>query len=108
MSCSGPSGGWFGFGLTHLCVRPAEIRYDLTLDALRAKARASFIKADRRISKTLHIRSREIRCVNETFMMEVSSARAEGQLSSRSEENKQLRPLIREPGQEFVAADFSD
>lgn len=60
--------------VAHLLVRPAEIRYDLTLDALRAKARASFIEGDRRISKTLPIRGRESRCVQETFMMEVSRA----------------------------------
>ncbi|KAG7241159.1 hypothetical protein INR49_025902 [Caranx melampygus] len=41
----------------------AEIRYNLTLDALRAKARASFIQSgdinDRRISKTFHIKDGE-------------------------------------------------
>lgn len=58
----------------HLRVPSAEIRYDLTLDALRAKARASFIEGDRRISKTLPLRGRERHCVQETFMMEVSSA----------------------------------
>uniref|UniRef100_A0AAQ6A0T3 VWFA domain-containing protein n=1 Tax=Amphiprion ocellaris TaxID=80972 RepID=A0AAQ6A0T3_AMPOC len=47
--------------------------YSLTLDALRAKARASFIamddKSDRRITKAFLIRDRERRCVNQTFMM---------------------------------------
>ncbi|XP_051794568.1 integrin alpha-1 [Acanthochromis polyacanthus] len=51
----------------------AEIRYTLTLDALRAKARASFIntddKNDRRITKAFVIPDREGRCVNQTFMM---------------------------------------
>uniref|UniRef100_A0AAQ6AHT0 VWFA domain-containing protein n=1 Tax=Amphiprion ocellaris TaxID=80972 RepID=A0AAQ6AHT0_AMPOC len=51
----------------------AEISYSLTLDALRAKARASFIamddKSDRRITKAFLIRDRERRCVNQTFMM---------------------------------------
>nr|XP_046231232.1 integrin alpha-1 isoform X2 [Scatophagus argus] len=50
-----------------------EIRYDLTLDALRANARASFIdlddKSDRRITKTFYIKDRERKCVEETFMM---------------------------------------
>uniref|UniRef100_A0A3B4WRT8 Integrin subunit alpha 1 n=1 Tax=Seriola lalandi dorsalis TaxID=1841481 RepID=A0A3B4WRT8_SERLL len=51
----------------------AEIRYHLTLDALRAKARASFIhsddKNDRRITKTLTIKDKERKCVQETLMM---------------------------------------
>ncbi|XP_060916805.1 integrin alpha-1 [Labrus mixtus] len=51
----------------------AEIRYDLTLDALRAKARASFIntddKSDRRITRRFTIKDREKKCVQETFMM---------------------------------------
>ncbi|XP_034565030.1 integrin alpha-1 [Notolabrus celidotus] len=51
----------------------AEIRYDLTLDALRAKARASFIdagdKSDRRIARSVIIKDREKKCVQETFMM---------------------------------------
>ncbi|KAM8743216.1 integrin alpha-1 [Acanthopagrus schlegelii] len=50
-----------------------EIRYDLTLDALRAKARASFInmddKSDRRITRTFAIKDRERKCLIETFMM---------------------------------------
>ncbi|CAJ1070776.1 integrin alpha-1 [Xyrichtys novacula] len=49
----------------------AEIRYDLILDARRAKARASFIdtadKSDRRITRRLLIKDWE--CVEETFMM---------------------------------------
>lgn len=51
----------------------AEIRYDLTLDALRAKARASFIdadeKSDRKISRRIMIKDRKSRCVNENFTM---------------------------------------
>ncbi|XP_073334764.1 integrin alpha-1 [Pagrus major] len=51
----------------------AEIRYDLTLDALRAKARASFIymddKSDRRITRTFTIKNGERKCVTEIFMM---------------------------------------
>uniref|UniRef100_A0A671UNV5 Integrin, alpha 1 n=1 Tax=Sparus aurata TaxID=8175 RepID=A0A671UNV5_SPAAU len=50
-----------------------SIRYDLTLDALRAKARASFIntddKSDRRITRTFTIKDGERKCVDETFMM---------------------------------------
>uniref|UniRef100_H3CQ26 Integrin subunit alpha 1 n=1 Tax=Tetraodon nigroviridis TaxID=99883 RepID=H3CQ26_TETNG len=45
-----------------------EIRYDLTLDAVRTKARASFIEGDRKISRTFYIR--QSRCRNETFVME--------------------------------------
>uniref|UniRef100_A0A3Q3VMZ6 VWFA domain-containing protein n=1 Tax=Mola mola TaxID=94237 RepID=A0A3Q3VMZ6_MOLML len=49
------------------------IRYNLTLDALRAKARASFIdqedKSDRRITRTFTIKDRWSSCVQETFMM---------------------------------------
>ncbi|XP_071751107.2 integrin alpha-1 [Centroberyx gerrardi] len=48
-----------------------EIRYNLTLDALRAKARGSFLlsddKNDRRISKRVSIRDKL--CVTETFVM---------------------------------------
>ncbi|XP_031173579.1 integrin alpha-1 [Sander lucioperca] len=51
----------------------AEIRYNLTLDALRAKARASFIylddKSDRKITRNFTIKDRERKCVQETFMM---------------------------------------
>ncbi|KAF1377677.1 hypothetical protein PFLUV_G00203230 [Perca fluviatilis] len=51
----------------------AEIRYNLTLDALRAKARASFIdsddKSDRKITRNFTIKDRERKCVKETFMM---------------------------------------
>ncbi|XP_047425973.1 integrin alpha-1 [Mugil cephalus] len=50
-----------------------EIRYYLTLDALRAKARASFFtsddKSDRKLNKTLTMKDRERKCINETFMM---------------------------------------
>lgn len=53
------------------------IYYDLTLDALRAKARASFIdsdeKTDRRITRNLTIMDREGKCVEETFMMSAST-----------------------------------
>lgn len=56
---------------------PAEIRYDLTLDALRAKARASFFdsddKSDRKISRSFTIKDRETKCVQETFMMSAST-----------------------------------
>ncbi len=52
----------------------AEIRYILTLDALRAKARASFIASDdRRITRNMTIRDRERGCVQETFMMSAST-----------------------------------
>lgn len=55
----------------------AEIRYHLTLDALRAKARASFIdtddKSDRKITRTFTIKDRERKCVRETFMMSAST-----------------------------------
>nr|XP_033503082.1 integrin alpha-1 [Epinephelus lanceolatus] len=51
----------------------ADIRYSLTLDALRAKARASFIdsvdKSDRKITRIFTIKDRERKCVEETFMM---------------------------------------
>ncbi|XP_029300794.1 integrin alpha-1 [Cottoperca gobio] len=51
----------------------AEIRYSLTLDALRAKARASFIdsddKSDRRITRSFNIMDRERKCAPVTFMM---------------------------------------
>ncbi|XP_069025985.1 integrin alpha-1 isoform X1 [Embiotoca jacksoni] len=54
-------------------VAPADIRYSLTVDALRAKARASFIgsddKSDRSITKMFKIKDRERKCVNENFMM---------------------------------------
>lgn len=54
---------------------PAEIRYDLTLDALRAKARASFPlpddKNDRRISKKVAITDKL--CVEETFALSAST-----------------------------------
>ncbi|XP_053196381.1 integrin alpha-1 [Scomber japonicus] len=52
-----------------------EIQYTLTLDALRAKARASFLssddKSDRRITGRVNVRDRAKKpsCVNETFMM---------------------------------------
>lgn len=56
---------------------PAVIRYDLTLDALRAKARASFRdsddKSDRRISSSFTITGREKKCVKEVFMMSAST-----------------------------------
>ncbi|XP_041826370.1 integrin alpha-1 [Melanotaenia boesemani] len=53
---------------------PSEIRYNMTLDALRAKARASFIdlvmdKSDRKITKTFEIKDKEKKCVKETIMM---------------------------------------
>ncbi|XP_061656318.1 integrin alpha-1 isoform X2 [Phyllopteryx taeniolatus] len=51
----------------------AVIRYDLTLDALRAKARASFVnsddKSDRRISRTIAVEDRRRTCAREMFMM---------------------------------------
>lgn len=51
----------------------ADIRYNLTLDALRAKARASFIdsddKSDRKITRIFTIKDRERKCVQETIMM---------------------------------------
>lgn len=49
----------------------AEIRYSLTLDALRAKARASFLddKSNRRITKAFVIGDRGRRCLSETFVM---------------------------------------
>ncbi|XP_075899753.1 integrin alpha-1 isoform X1 [Nelusetta ayraudi] len=51
----------------------AEIRYSLEVDALRAKARASFIdlgdKSERKITRTFSIRDGGSRCMQETFMM---------------------------------------
>lgn len=51
----------------------ADITYSLTLDALRAKARASFIgsddKSDRKITKRFTIEDKAENCVEETFMM---------------------------------------
>lgn len=56
---------------------PAAIRFNLTLDALRAKARASFIdeddKNDRRITRNFTIKDTETKCMQETFMMSVST-----------------------------------
>lgn len=53
------------------------IRYNLTLDALRAKARASFKapddKSDRRITGSLSITDKERKCVQETFVMSAST-----------------------------------
>lgn len=50
-----------------------EIRYDLILDALRAKARALFYdsdnKSDRKITNSFKIRDRDTKCLSETFMM---------------------------------------
>uniref|UniRef100_A0A7N8WRQ4 Integrin, alpha 1 n=1 Tax=Mastacembelus armatus TaxID=205130 RepID=A0A7N8WRQ4_9TELE len=52
-----------------------SIRYDLTLDALRAKARALFIDmedktvGDRRITRNIKIKDQERICVEQTFMM---------------------------------------
>uniref|UniRef100_A0A3Q1IUV4 VWFA domain-containing protein n=1 Tax=Anabas testudineus TaxID=64144 RepID=A0A3Q1IUV4_ANATE len=50
-----------------------SIRFNLTLDALRAKARASFIdeddKNDRRITRNFTIKDTETKCMQETFMM---------------------------------------
>nr|XP_057920171.1 integrin alpha-1 [Doryrhamphus excisus] len=51
----------------------AVIRYNLTLDALRAKARASFLgsddKSDRRITGTFTVQDKKRLCVTEEFMM---------------------------------------
>nr|XP_015798442.2 integrin alpha-1 [Nothobranchius furzeri] len=52
----------------------ADIRYTVTLDALRTNARASFIdlesvKSERRSAMTLNIKDKEKKCLNETFMM---------------------------------------
>ncbi|XP_029940753.1 integrin alpha-1 isoform X1 [Salarias fasciatus] len=51
----------------------AGIHYTLTLDVLRAKARASFIgtddKSEPKIAKTFFMKDRERKCVNQTFMM---------------------------------------
>uniref|UniRef100_A0A673C9Y0 Integrin, alpha 1 n=1 Tax=Sphaeramia orbicularis TaxID=375764 RepID=A0A673C9Y0_9TELE len=50
-----------------------EVHYNLTVDALRAKARASFLdpegKSDRRITRTFTINDGERKCMEETFMM---------------------------------------
>lgn len=58
---------------------PAVIHYNLTLDALRAKARASFIdrddKNDRRITRNFTIKDAETKCLRETFMMSASTFR---------------------------------
>lgn len=54
-----------------------EISYNITLDALRAKARASFegtdSKSDRRVTRSFSITNQEGKCMNETFVMSVSS-----------------------------------
>lgn len=55
-------------------IKSAEIRYNITLDALRSKARASFIdkeldKSDRKITKTFHIKDQEIICKEEKLIM---------------------------------------
>lgn len=67
----------FYYSMFSCLLCPAEIRYNLTLDALRAKARASFIdlddKSDRRITRSFTIKDREIKCVQETFMMSAST-----------------------------------
>lgn len=51
----------------------ADIRYHLTLDALRSKSRALFMasddKSDRRITRSLSIKDKEKRCVQEIFVM---------------------------------------
>ncbi|XP_057674414.1 integrin alpha-1 isoform X1 [Corythoichthys intestinalis] len=51
----------------------AVIRYELTLDALRPKARASFLnpddKSDRRISRTITVEDRQRICAKEMFIM---------------------------------------
>ncbi|CAK6955866.1 integrin alpha-1 [Scomber scombrus] len=53
----------------------AEIQYNLTLDGLRAKARASFLssddKSDRKITRRVNVtdRAKEPSCVKEIFMM---------------------------------------
>lgn len=52
---------------------PAEIRYDLSLDALRAKARASFIDLDDKSERKFNISDRGTHCLQETFMMEVGT-----------------------------------
>ncbi|KAK5851559.1 hypothetical protein PBY51_023105 [Eleginops maclovinus] len=57
-----------------LAEHPAAVmRYTLTLDALRAKARASFIdsdeKSDRRVTRTFNISHRRRQCTPETFIM---------------------------------------
>ena len=61
----------------HVYSSVAGIVYNLTLDALRPKARASFInpadKNDRRISSSLTIKDRETKCIRETFMMSAST-----------------------------------
>lgn len=50
------------------------IHYDLNLDALRAKARASFMNSDdRRITKNFTIKERERKCIQETFIMSASA-----------------------------------
>uniref|UniRef100_A0A8C6SBE9 Integrin, alpha 1 n=1 Tax=Neogobius melanostomus TaxID=47308 RepID=A0A8C6SBE9_9GOBI len=50
-----------------------EIFYNLTVDARRAKSRASFLdkegKSDRRISRKFNISDGEKKCLRETFMM---------------------------------------
>ncbi|KAM4719693.1 integrin alpha-1 isoform 2-T2 [Anableps anableps] len=55
-------------------LKSAEIRYNITLDALRAKARALFIdqdsvKSDRRMTKTFHINNKQKKCMTERFIM---------------------------------------
>lgn len=67
----------FSYFVFSCLLPPAEIQYNLKLDALRAKARALFInqhnKSDSWITRRLTIKDRESQCVNETFMMLASS-----------------------------------
>lgn len=68
------------------------IRYNLTLDALRAKARASFLdlddKSDRRISRTITVEDQLKMCAKEKFVMSVSRAQ------EMEEEKKKARHMI--------------
>lgn len=67
----------FSYFVFSCLLPPTEIQYNLKLDALRKKARASFInqdnKSDEGITRRLTIKDRESQCVNETFMMSASS-----------------------------------
>lgn len=55
-------------------LHPADILYNLTLDALRAKARATFKHSDTKsITRITNLTDRESKCEEATFIMSVST-----------------------------------
>lgn len=56
---------------------PAGIRFRLTVDPPRAKARASFLdpgnKSSRNITRVFSSKDQQVTCIQETFMMSVSA-----------------------------------